>query len=141
MADRMKVWKVLGRQVRRHWLKIVGVRRTVPSGAGSSGRDWQERMMKAVVSLGTVKEVVAEWAGIPSDHIDASSLNEEQLDRLEAGLRARIVGQDCPIRALLQGFRRRLLIGSADRRPIGCYLFLGPSGVGKTETARALALL
>jgi ATP-dependent Clp protease ATP-binding subunit ClpC len=92
---------------------------------------------KAVVGRPDIEEVVASWTGIP-----VASIGEDEADRLrrmEEILRQRVVGQDDAIAAVARAIRRsRLGVASPDR-PIGSFIFLGPSGVGKTEVARQLA--
>ena len=89
------------------------------------------------VERGDVEEVIASWTGIP-----ITTLREEEADRLartEEILRQRIVGQEEAISAIARAIRRARLGVTRGLRPIGSFLFLGPSGVGKTEVARQLA--
>ncbi len=84
-----------------------------------------------------VEEVVSSWTGIP-----VTSLEEDEADRLrrmEEILGQRVVGQDDAIRAVARAIRRSRLGVTNPGRPIGSFVFLGPSGVGKTEVARQLA--
>ncbi len=84
-----------------------------------------------------IEEVVASWTGIP-----VTSIKEDEADRLrrmEELLRQRVVGQDDSIKALSRAIRRSRLGVTSPHRPIGSFIFLGPSGVGKTEVARQLA--
>jgi len=90
----------------------------------------------AVVERGDVEEVIASWTGIP-----ITTLREDEADRLtrmEEILRQRIVGQEEAISAIARAIRRTRLGVARGLRPIGSFLFLGPSGVGKTEAARQL---
>jgi len=91
----------------------------------------------AVVDESGIAEVIARATGIP-----ASRLTEDERDRLgglEAELHTRVVGQDDAVTAVSRAVRRsRTGMGDA-RRPVGSFLFLGPTGVGKTELAKALA--
>jgi len=84
-----------------------------------------------------VAEVVSLWTGVPA----AKMLEEEaeKLLRMEARLRERVVGQDHAITALSKAVRRGRVGLRDPKRPIGSFLFLGPTGVGKTELAKALA--
>jgi ATP-dependent Clp protease ATP-binding subunit ClpC len=97
----------------------------------------EEPPEKVVVGRPDIEEVVASWTGIP-----VASIGEDEADRLrrmEEILRQRVVGQDDAIAAVARAIRRsRLGVASPDR-PIGSFIFLGPSGVGKTEVARQLA--
>ena len=84
-----------------------------------------------------VAEVVSMWTGIPL--VQIASEESERLLHMEDELRERIVGQDEPIQALAKAVRRSRAGLKDPRRPIGVFMFLGPTGVGKTELARALA--
>jgi len=92
---------------------------------------------KAVVDRVDVEEVVASWTGIPVTSIGEDEAN--RLRRMEEILRQRVVGQDEAIRAVARAIRRSRLGVTSPHRPIGSFVFLGPSGVGKTEVARQLA--
>ncbi len=91
----------------------------------------------AVVDAEHVAEVVATWTGVPvAKMLEAET---EKLLRMEESLRTRVVGQEPAVTALAKAVRRGR-VGLRDaKRPIGSFLFLGPSGVGKTELAKALA--
>ncbi len=91
----------------------------------------------AEVGRTEVEDVIASWTGIP-----ITTLREDEADRLarmEEILRQRIVGQHEAISAIARAIRRSRLGVTRGVRPIGSFLFLGPSGVGKTESARQLA--
>ncbi len=97
----------------------------------------EEPPEKVIVSRSDVEEVVASWTGIP-----VTSIGEDEADRLrrmEEILRQRVVGQDDAIAAVARAIRRSRLGVTSPNRPIGSFIFLGPSGVGKTEVARQLA--
>jgi len=84
-----------------------------------------------------VEEVVSAWTGIP-----VASLRKDEAERLlnmEETLRRHVVGQDAAIEAIARAIRRSRLGVANPRRPMGSFIFLGPSGVGKTEVARRLA--
>ncbi len=90
-----------------------------------------------VVGRPDIEEVVSSWTGVP-----VTALKEDEADRLarmEDILRLRVVGQDDAIKALARAIRRSRLGVTSPLRPIGSFIFLGPSGVGKTEVARQLA--
>ncbi len=96
-----------------------------------------QRMLKEEVDEEDVAEVVSKWTGIPVARLMEGEL--QKLLRMEEVLHARVVGQDDAV-AAVAGAIRRSRAGLADPdRPIGSFLFLGPTGVGKTELARALA--
>ncbi len=97
----------------------------------------EESPERVVVERFDVEEVVASWTGIP-----VASIGEDEADRLrrmEEILRQRVVGQDDAIGAVARAIRRSRLGVTSPDRPIGSFIFLGPSGVGKTEVARQLA--
>jgi len=94
-------------------------------------------MLKEEVGEEDVAEVVSRWTGIPVSRLMEGEV--EKLIRLEEHLHRRIVGQDDAVTAVANAIRRSRA-GLADPdRPIGSFIFLGPTGVGKTELARALA--
>jgi ATP-dependent Clp protease ATP-binding subunit ClpB len=94
-------------------------------------------MVKEEVGPDDVAEVVASWTGIPAGRLLEGET--EKLLRMESALEARVVGQDAAVRAVSDAVRRaRAGIADPDR-PTGSFLFLGPTGVGKTELAKALA--
>ena len=84
-----------------------------------------------------IAEVVAKWTGIPVKRMLESE--KEKLLRMETELHKRVVGQDQAIRAVADAFRRSRAGLSSEKRPIGSFLFMGTTGVGKTELAKALA--
>ena len=84
-----------------------------------------------------IAEVVSMWTGIPVTRI--ASTEQERLLRMEEELHGRIVGQDEAINTIAKAVRRARAGLKDPRRPIGSFIFLGPTGVGKTESARALA--
>ncbi len=89
------------------------------------------------VDRSDVEEVIARWTGIP---IQAVAEEEaEKLMNIESYLHRRIVGQDAAISALARAIRRSRAGLKSPNRPIGSFIFLGPTGVGKTEVARTLA--
>jgi len=94
-------------------------------------------MLKEEVDEEDVAEIVAKWTGIPVARLMEGEM--AKLVRLEDVLHERVVGQDEPVRAVANAIRRSRAGLSDPHRPIGSFLFLGPTGVGKTELARALA--
>src|SRR5437667_3620154 len=96
-----------------------------------------ERMLKEEVDEEDVAKIVAKWTGIPVSRMLEREI--QKLVRMEELLAKRVVGQDAALKAVSNAIRRSRA-GLQDRnRPIGVFMFLGPTGVGKTETARALA--
>ncbi len=96
-----------------------------------------QRMLKEEVDEEDVAEVVAKWTGIPVSRLLEGEV--QKLVKMEERLHARVVGQDEAVRAVSEAVRRARAGLQDPRRPIGSFLFLGPTGVGKTELARALA--
>jgi ATP-dependent Clp protease ATP-binding subunit ClpB len=97
------------------------------------------RLLKEEVDAEDVAQVVSRWTGIPVTRLMEGEM--AKLLTLEDRLHERVVGQDEAVRAVADAIRRSRA-GLADpRRPVGSFMFLGPTGVGKTELARALAAL
>ena len=89
------------------------------------------------VTARDIEEVISSWTGIP-----ISALQKDEADRLlrmEETIRRHVVGQDAAISAISRAIRRSRLGVASPKRPMGSFIFLGPSGVGKTEVARRLA--
>ena len=102
-----------------------------------AGMQSEEKFLKEEVAADDIAEVVAEWTGVPVTRLMASE--RRRLTGLEALLARRVVGQDRALRAVSRAVRRARAGMQDPNRPVGSFLFLGPTGVGKTETARALA--
>ncbi|MGP8060234.1 MAG: ATP-dependent Clp protease ATP-binding subunit [Acidimicrobiales bacterium] len=96
-----------------------------------------QRFLKEEVDAEDVAEVVSRWTGVPVTRLLEGEV--DKLVRLEDTLHARVVGQDEAVRAVANAIRRSRAGLGDPNRPIGSFLFLGPTGVGKTELARALA--
>ncbi|HZU76491.1 MAG TPA: ATP-dependent Clp protease ATP-binding subunit, partial [Dehalococcoidia bacterium] len=92
---------------------------------------------KPLVTEEDIAEVVSMWTGIPLARI--ASEESARLLQMEAGLHSKVIGQDEAISAIAKSVRRARAGLKDPRRPIGVFMFLGPTGVGKTELARALA--
>jgi ATP-dependent Clp protease ATP-binding subunit ClpB len=97
----------------------------------------EKRMLKEEVDAEDVAEVVSKWTGVPVSRMMESEV--EKLLHIEDRLRERVVGQDEALMLVANAVRRSRAGLGDPRRPIGSFLFMGPTGVGKTETARALA--
>jgi ATP-dependent Clp protease ATP-binding subunit ClpB len=95
------------------------------------------QMLKEEVDEEDVAEIVSKWTGIPVSRLMEGEM--AKLVRMEEALHERIVGQDDAVNAVANAIRRSRAGLSDPNRPIGSFLFLGPTGVGKTELARALA--
>jgi ATP-dependent Clp protease ATP-binding subunit ClpC len=108
-----------------------------PSLGASALVDDEEMLMSVEVTRDDIEEVIARWTGIP-----VTSLKEEEtqkLLRIEDELRGRVIAQRPAISALARSIRRSRAGLKNPHRPVGSFLFLGPTGVGKTEVARSLA--
>jgi ATP-dependent Clp protease ATP-binding subunit ClpB len=97
----------------------------------------EQRFLKEEVDAEDVAEVVSRWTGVPVSRLLEGEV--EKLVRMEDALHARVVGQDAAVAAVSNAIRRSRAGLSDPNRPIGSFLFMGPTGVGKTELARALA--
>ncbi|MEO8291690.1 MAG: ATP-dependent chaperone ClpB [Actinomycetota bacterium] len=95
------------------------------------------KMLKEEVGEEDIAEVVSRWTGIPISRLMEGEMSK--LVHLEEALHERVVGQSQPVEAVANAIRRSRAGISDPNRPIGSFLFLGPTGVGKTELARALA--
>jgi ATP-dependent Clp protease ATP-binding subunit ClpB len=99
----------------------------------------ERRMLKEEVDSEDVAEVVSAWTGVPVTRLMQGEM--AKLVHLEDELHQRVIGQDEAVTAVADAIRRSRAGLSEPGRPIGSFLFLGPTGVGKTELARALAAL
>ena len=97
----------------------------------------KDPIMTEAVTPEDIAEVVAKWTGIPVKRMLESE--KEKLLRMEEELHKRVVGQDQAIKAVADAVRRSRAGLSNEKRPIGSFLFMGTTGVGKTELAKALA--
>src|SRR5579884_3781272 len=104
--------------------------------AQEQGSD-QAKFLKEEVDAEDVAEVVSKWTGIPLSRLMEGEI--EKLVHMEERLHERVIGQDEAVRAVASALRRSRAGLQDPDRPIGTFLFLGPTGVGKTELARALA--
>ncbi len=103
----------------------------------SKERSSQPSMLKEEVDEEDIAEIVSKWTGIPVSKLVEGE--KTKLLQMEQNLHQRVVGQDEAISAVANAVRRARAGLQAPNRPIGSFLFLGPTGVGKTELARALA--
>jgi ATP-dependent Clp protease ATP-binding subunit ClpC len=97
-----------------------------------------DRANSPVVTADDIAEVVSMWTGVPVMHM--ATEESERLLKMEAELHKSVVGQDEAITAISKAIRRARAGLKDPRRPIGSFMFLGPTGVGKTELAKSLAL-
>jgi ATP-dependent Clp protease ATP-binding subunit ClpB len=97
----------------------------------------EHALVKEEVDEEDIAEVVSRWTGVPVSRMMEGEV--QKLLRMEDRLRLRVVGQDDALRAVANAIRRARAGLQDPNRPLGSFIFLGPTGVGKTETARALA--
>jgi ATP-dependent Clp protease ATP-binding subunit ClpB len=97
----------------------------------------RSRMLKEEVDEEDVARIVSKWTGIPVSKMLEGEV--KKLVEMESRLRQRVIGQDTALEKVANAIRRSRAGLSDPRRPIGSFIFLGPTGVGKTELARALA--
>ncbi len=95
------------------------------------------KVNEAIVTDEVIGEVIASWTGIPLNKINQSESN--QLMNLEEGLHESVIGQDEAIKAVSKAVRRSRAGLKDPKKPIGSFMFVGPSGVGKTELAKTLS--
>jgi ATP-dependent Clp protease ATP-binding subunit ClpB len=112
-------------------------KRIAAGDAATDGAAAPPRMLKEQVDEEDIAEVVAKWTNIPVSRLMEGEI--QKLIHMEARLHDRVVGQDEAIRAVANAIRRARAGLQDPNRPLGSFIFLGPTGVGKTELARALA--
>ena len=105
--------------------------------AAQEGAANAQRMLKEEVDEEDIAGIVSKWTGIPVSKMLEGEV--KKLVQMEGRLRERVVGQDEALASVANAIRRSRAGLSDPKRPIGSFIFLGPTGVGKTETARALA--
>ena len=100
---------------------------------------WKSKNTKSIVTITeeNIAEVIANWTGIPAKKITEDE--NEKLKNLEQELHKRVIGQNEAVQAVSKAIRRGRVGLKDPKRPIGSFLFLGPTGVGKTELSKALA--
>src|SRR5580704_14431081 len=105
--------------------------------AAQDGKSRSARMLKEEVDEEDIAKIVSKWTGIPVSRMLEGEV--KKLVTMEDRLRDRVVGQDAALNVVANAIRRSRAGLSDPKRPIGSFIFLGPTGVGKTELARALA--
>ena len=117
-----------------------GTQRAKSKAAGGGARATQAvpaRMLKEEVDEEDIAKIVSKWTGIPVSKMLEGEV--KKLVTMEDRLRQRVIGQDAALEKVANAIRRSRAGLSDPKRPIGSFIFLGPTGVGKTELARALA--
>ncbi|MGK4008463.1 ATP-dependent chaperone ClpB [Sorangium sp. So ce1036] len=136
--ERLKRAGDLGRAAEIHYGRIPEVEKKLESlRATLTQVQSKQSYLKEEVTDEDIAAVVSKWTGIPVSKMLESEM--QKLLRLEEQLRRRVVGQEDALRAVSNAIRRSRAGLGDERRPIGSFMFLGPTGVGKTELARALA--
>jgi ATP-dependent Clp protease ATP-binding subunit ClpB len=128
----------LGEAARLRYGIVPGLQRELDAATAQLQELQQKGMMlKEEVDAEDVAEVVAKWTGIPVSRMLEGEM--QKLLQMEDNLRRRVIGQNAAIGTVASAVRRARAGLSDPNRPIGSFIFLGPTGVGKTELARALA--
>jgi ATP-dependent Clp protease ATP-binding subunit ClpB len=105
--------------------------------AAEQGEQTQFKLLRSKVTEDEIAEVVSRWTGIPVSRMLEGE--RDKLLRMESFLHQRVIGQDEAVRSVSDAIRRSRAGLSDPKRPIGSFMFLGPTGVGKTELTKALA--
>jgi ATP-dependent Clp protease ATP-binding subunit ClpB len=128
----------LGKAAEIHYGTIPELQKKLEALRGTLGQvQGKQSYLKEEVTDEDIAAVISKWTGIPVSKMLESEM--QKLLRLEEELRKRVVGQEDALRAVANAIRRSRAGLGDERRPIGSFMFLGPTGVGKTELARALA--
>lgn len=98
-----------------------------------------KKLLREAISENDIAEIIARWTGIPAAKL--TETESEKLTHLESNLHENLIGQSKAISAVSNAIRRNRAGLGAEDRPVGSFLFLGPTGVGKTELAKTLARL
>lgn len=101
-------------------------------------RERQQQKLRIALTEGDIADVVSEWTRIPVQRLAQSET--ERLKKLEATLHKRVIGQEDAVSAVARAVKRGRVGLKDPSRPVGSFLFLGPTGVGKTELSKALAV-
>ena len=128
----------LGKAAEIHYGKMPEVQKKLEAVRATLAQvQSKQSYLKEEVTEEDIAAIISKWTGIPVSKMLQSEM--AKLLQLEAALSQRVVGQEDAIRAVANAIRRSRAGLGDERRPIGSFLFLGPTGVGKTELARALA--
>jgi ATP-dependent Clp protease ATP-binding subunit ClpB len=127
----------LARMAELQYGRIPELEKRLAAAAAQEGKEHRNKLLRTAVTENEVAEVVSRWTGIPVSKMMEGE--REKLLRMEDELRKRVVGQEEAVTAVSNAIRRSRAGLSDPRRPYGSFLFLGPTGVGKTELTKALA--
>jgi ATP-dependent Clp protease ATP-binding subunit ClpB len=128
----------LNRAAELRYTKIADLeRRLAAEEEQLAAKQGEKRLLREVVTEDEIADIVAAWTGIPVSRLKEGE--REKLLRLDEILRERVIGQDEAVRLVADAVIRARSGIRDPRRPIGSFIFLGPTGVGKTELAKALA--
>ena len=111
--------------------KSLNWKRNWPILTAKSAKNQKQRLLREEVTEEDIAEVVSSWTGIPVSRLQEGE--REKLVKLEEHLHLRVVGQDEAIKAVANAVRRARAGLQDPNRPLGSFIFLGPTGVGKTE--------
>jgi ATP-dependent Clp protease ATP-binding subunit ClpB len=127
----------LGRMAELQYGRIPELEKQLAAASSQEAHTTEKKLLRNSVTENEIAEVVSRWTGIPVSKMMEGE--RDKLLRMEDELRRRVVGQDEAIKAVSNAIRRSRAGLSDPRRPYGSFLFLGPTGVGKTELTKALA--
>jgi ATP-dependent Clp protease ATP-binding subunit ClpB len=127
----------LNRAAELRYGRLAELERRLQAEEEQLGRFGDRRLLREVVTEEEIAEIVAAWTGIPVSRLQEGE--RDKLLRLDEILHQRVVGQDEAVRLVADAIIRARSGIKDPRRPIGSFIFLGPTGVGKTELARTLA--
>jgi ATP-dependent Clp protease ATP-binding subunit ClpB len=127
----------LNRVAELRYGKLADLERRLKGAEDKLGADGTPRLLKEEVDEGDIADVVSRWTGIPVSKLLEGEMRK--LLRLDEELHMRVIGQEEAVTAVAEAVIRSRSGLSDPNRPIGSFIFLGPTGVGKTELARALA--
>jgi len=137
-ADKAEREGNLGRAAELRYGKLLELQKQLEAASTSlTGIQSEQKMLKEEVDDEDVAEIVSKWTGIPVTRMLEGEMHK--LLHMEERLRMRVIGQDEAVTAVSDAVRRARAGIQDPNRPIGSFIFLGPTGVGKTELARALA--
>ena len=119
--------------------KLRDKEREVKIKFSQSSSEWEKYKIRDIVEVKeeNIAEVISKWTGIPVQRLNED--DNEKIKNLERNLHKRVIGQNEAVEAVAKAIRRGRIGLKDPKRPIGSFLFLGPTGVGKTELCKALA--